>query len=266
MDELSQVQEENVFSDDEIAEEENLFDDSTEDMPVEEETPQPEAEALPEEPFLKVTYDKQERGLTRDEAKDFAEKGMNYDRMRDKYNGLYGQLERLANLNSMSVDDYLSRLNDTQFDYMVNKEFKKLRDDYPNDSDEVLQEIAQRRINESLTRREQTIAQREQGEADAQQAFIQQQIDKFMDEYPEFRNQGPEALDPKVFEYARRGYTLLEAYNKWSREQAELSRPAEEAKAKISAKNEENRKKSLGNTTNAGKVESDDFLNGFLNG
>jgi hypothetical protein len=83
-----------------------------------------------------------------------------------------------------------------------------------------------------------------------------------MEEYPEFKTKGPDALDPKVFEFVKQGYTLLEAYNKFQRMNAQKSNA--EANAKVNQLNEENKKKSLGNITNAGKTEADDFMNGFL--
>lgn len=229
----------------------------TEDQPVEE----PEIEAKPEEPFLKIQYDKQEYGLSREEAKDLAEKGKNYDRMRDKYNNLYESLDKLAKLNDLSVDDYLGRLNSTQFDYMVNKEFEKLKEKDPNASDEILMEIAQRRVNESVDLRQKKAEEDQSKEADAQFAKLQKEVEMFMEEYPEYREQGPEVLDPMVFNYVDQGYTLLEAYNKWLRNNPEVK-----AKEQASKLNETNKKRSLGSTTNAGKQEYDDFLSGFMNG
>ena len=97
-----------------------------------------------------------------------------------------------------------------------------------------------------------------QEQADAQQMQAQKQIDIFMKEYPEFKDKGPEVLDPKVFEYVKEGYTLLEAYNKYQRESI-----ANDAKVKASKLNEENKKKALGNTSTAGSAEEDAFLSGF---
>ena len=208
-----------------------------------------------EEPFLKIQYDKQEYGLTRDEAKELAQKGKNYDRMMDKYNNLHSQLEQLASMNNMSVDDYLGSLNNVQFDYMVDAELEHLKEQYPNDSDEALREIAEARVNNNLNLREQSIAEQTQNEADEREQRVQQEVDKFLNEYPEFRSKTADDIDPQVYELVRNGYTLLEAYNKWSRENSE---------ARASRLNEENKRRSLGSTSNAGRVESDDFLNGFL--
>ena len=169
-------------------------------------------------------------------------------------------------MNGLNVGEYLNQLNTTQFNYEVSKEMDNLRNDpkYENLSDEVLEELASNRVTESINLRDHNYEEQIKGEADAQQAKVQHELDMFLTEYPEFREKGPEAVDPKVFEYTKQGYTLLEAYNKWSREQA--NSPQNQTLEKTRALNEENKKKSLGNTTNAGKTEADDFLNGFLNG
>lgn len=270
MTELNQVQEditndvtETAVEDDSVG----LFDDYVEeDTPAETteevETSEPVAEETTEatNPFaLNIKYNGEEMTLSEDEARTLAQKGMNYDRF-------YEPIERLARLNGMTVGDYLNRLNDTQVQYEVSKEVQNLKNDpkYEGVSDEILEEIANSRVMENINLRDRKFEEQIRGEADAQQAKVQRDIDMFMDEYPEFRNKGPEALDPKVFDYVRKGYTLLEAYNKWSIEQSNT--PQALAKQKNSQLNEENKKKSLGNTTNAGSTEVDDFLKGFLEG
>ena len=271
--ELNQVQETEVLENGN--DDENLFDDIPEettegdeetneinDESVTDETDSTDestTEETSETPFgLKIKYNGEEMNLDEEQARTLAQKGMNYDRF-------YEPIERLARLNNMSVGDYLNRLNETQFQYEVSKEIDNLRNDpkYDNVSDEVLEEIATNRVNENISLRDQNYEDTQREQADAQQARVQRDIDLFFQEYPEFKNKGPEALDSKVFDYVKQGYTLLEAYNKWSREQVN---PQALAKEKANKLNEENKKKSLGNTTNAGSVESDDFLNGFLKG
>ena len=253
MEELNQVQETN---------EEGLFDDFTEET-VEEPTASEESnEVAPEEPnssFLNVKFNGEEMGLSEDEARTLAQKGMNYDRF-------YEPIERLARLNGLSVGEYLNRLNDTQVQYEVSKTIEELKQNpkYEGVSDEVLEEIANSRVQEQIGQQDHQFQQEQQGIADAEQARVKREVDMFLREYPEFKNQGPEALDPKVYDYVKQGYTLLEAYNKFSKEQANSAEA--QAKQKTSKLNEENKKKSLGNTTSAGNVESDDFLSGFLNG
>lgn len=249
---------------------ENLFDDyEVEDTPVEpteeetnEETNTEVEETPQQEPYgLKIKYNGEEKVLDEETARTLAQKGMNYDRF-------YEPIERLARLNNMSVGDYVNRLNETQIQYEISKEINALKQNpkYENVSDEVLEEIANNRVMESIGQQDHNYEEQQREIADAQQAQVQKDIDKFMEEYPEFKNKGPEALDPQVFDFVKQGYTLLEAYNKWSRLQANINKPQLDAKEKTSRLNEENKKKSLGNTTNAGSVEVDDFLSGFLEG
>ena len=275
MEELNQVQDvvtegnENVESTDElvIKDDEGLFDDWSEsdDTPVEEETTETDnqVEETPIEstsPYeLKIKFNGEEKSLNEEEARILAQKGMNYDRF-------YEPLERLARQNNMSVGDFINSLNETQMQYEVAKEVEALREDpkYEGVSDEVLEEIATNRVNENVYLQDKNYEESQREIADAQQAQIKNEVDKFLDEYPEFKDKGADSLDPQVFEYVKQGYTLLEAFNKWSRQQA--NKPQEIAKEKNSKLNEENKERSLGNTTNAGSTEVDNFMSGFLNG
>jgi len=249
-----QTEELNVSSD-----EENLFD----DYEAEETTETPEESTETEEstdskevsnPFgLKVTYNGEEQTLNEDDARSFAQKGMNYDK-------IYEPLQRLTRMHGLgSVGELLNMLNDTEVQYQISNEMDRMREDpkYADVSDEILEEIATAKVNENISNQDYEFENAQREQADAESVRLQRDIDKFFNEYPEYREKGPDSIDPKVYDYVKQGYTLLEAYQKWSREN-----PQE----KISKLNEENKKKSLGNTTNAGKVENDDFLKGFLNG
>ena len=262
MEELNQVQDENVFADESIREDENLFDDWAEETteteseePTEETTEK--AEEAVENPFgLDVVYNGEQKTLNKEEATTYAQKGMNYDK-------IYTPLERLARMNNMSVSDFLNQLNETQIQFEVSKEVDRMRENpkYEGVSDEVLEEIAHNHVMENVSLQDKNYEEDQRAQADAQQEMIKRDVDKFIKEYPEFKGEGSKDLDPKVFEYVREGYTLLEAYNKFQREN-----PVNQATAKASKQNEENKKRSLGNTTNVGKVEADDFLSGFLKG
>lgn len=245
LEESNQIPEtENVFSD--VAEE-NLFEDVAEETPEVTETETPD-------PFgLKVTYNGEEQTLNEDDARTYAQKGMNYDK-------IYEPLQRLTRMHGLnSVGELLNMLNDTEVQYQISNEVEKMKEDpkYEGVSDEILEEIATAKVNDSISDSDRKWEESQKEVADAESARIQRDIDKFFNEYPEFKEKGPESLDPKVFEYTKQGYTLLEAYNKFLRETPQ---------AKASKLNEENKKKSLGNTTNSGSVDADDFLSGFLNG
>jgi len=255
MEELNQVptEELNVSSDDE-----NLFDDyeadSTNETSEESSETQEEPTSQESNPFgLKVTYNGEEQTLNEEDARSFAQKGMNYDK-------IYEPLERLTRMHGLnSVGELLNMLNDTEIQYQISNEVEAMREDpkYEGVSDEILEEIATAKVNETISQSDRDYQNSIRETADAQNEQIQRDIDKFFNEYPEFRDKGPDTLDPKVFEYVKQGYTLLEAYNKWSKESPQ---------AKASKMNEENKKKSLGNTTNASGSDVDDFMSGFLKG
>lgn len=244
--------------------EEGLFDDYVPEETAEEtvepaEEPTTEeapAEELPKS-FLNIKFNGEEKSLTEEEARTLAQKGMNYDRF-------YEPIERLARMNNMSVGDYVNQLNDTQFQYELSKQMDELREDpkYENVNDEVLEEIAKTRVENLIGERDKFYADQQKEQADAQAEAVKRDVDKFLEEYPEYKDKGPDALDPKVFEYTQKGYTLLEAYNKFQRESVKQSQI--EAQAKASKLNEENKKKSLGSTTNAGSTDSDPFLKGLF--
>lgn len=243
--------EENVFSDVE-PEEENLFEEEAEDTT--ETLEETDEGKTPENPFgLKVTYNGEEQTLNEEDARSYAQKGMNYDK-------IYEPLQRLTRMHGLnSVGELLNMLNDTEIQYQIANEVEAMKEDpkYADVSDEILEEIAAAKVNESISDSDRKFEESQKEAADAESARVQRDIEKFFNEYPEFRDKGPEALDPKVFDYTKEGYTLLEAYNKWLREAPQQ---------KASKLNEANKKKSLGNTTNSGSVESDDFLSGFLKG
>lgn len=247
---------EGLFDDYEPTSEE-LTESSEESIEPQEEPTEEPVENPVEEPYgLKIKFNGEERTLTEEEARTLSQKGLNYDRF-------YEPIERLARMNNMSVGDYINQLNDTQVQYEVEKEKDNLRNDpkYENVDEEILEEIAQNRVNKTIGERDQVYAGQTKQQADAEQAKLQRELDHFFDEYPEFRDKGPDSLDPKVFEFVRDGYTLLEAYNKFQRMNVQKSQA--EAKAKVSRLNEDNKKKSLGNMTNIGSVEADSFLDGL---
>jgi hypothetical protein len=244
---------------------ENLFDDyeptseeSTETVeePTEESSETPEVAETPWE--LDVKFNGEERILGKDEARILAQKGMNYDRF-------YEPLERLARANNMSVGDYMKQLESTQSQYELEQEMENLRNDpkYENVSDEVLEEIAQNRVKDFNGQREQYFQEQTQKQNDLEQQRVQREVDMFLEEYPEFKDKDPNTLDPKVYDFVRQGYTLLEAYNKFQR--LNTAKSQAESKAKVNELNETNKRKALGNTTNAGSSQEDAFLSGFLN-
>jgi len=254
--EVAVAEEDDFFSDLTFDDDGNL----TEGMPAEEEN-QPEEEAKPEAPFLSIKYDKQDVNLTREEAIDLAEKGKNYERLRDKYNYLNDRISALSSRNGMNNDDFLKSLEDVQTEHEINLELNEIKKAYPDADLALLKELAKSRVENKRALGIQNAQREQQEQADAQTLEIKRQLNLFKQEYP---NLEPDKLDKKVYEYVKGGYTLLEAYSKWARDEGAKSKPAEDTKAKINQINEENKKRSLGNISNTGDVDADnDFFKAF---
>lgn len=254
---VDETTEDDFFADSDFGENDEEFDEeeTTEVEPVKEETPDTTEKKVEEpKPFsLHVKYNGEEKDLGEEEARTLAQKGMNYDHF-------YEPLQKLARLNGLSVGDYINKLSDTQTAYEVDRELSELREQYPGTPDEVLNELAQKRVSENQNLQFQRMEQEAKGNEDAVLAEAKRQTEIFKKEYP---NLNPNDLDEGVFQFVDQGYSLLEAYNKWSKIQEDKNRPIVEAKQKVDKLNEENKKKSYGSTTNAGSDEPDDFFKGL---
>ena len=267
-------------------EEEGFFDDFTEDDVIpasteEDQSPETEvnetraekepqvAESAQDSPFLEIVYNKEAKGLTKDEAIELAQKGMNYDKVFSSYSLLkqnepiLNDLIRLAEVNNMSVEDYVNSLNEVQKEFDINQEIEALKQKYPGSDDSALRELATLQVKERNANKSKSIEESKRATADARRNEISRQLDIFNQRYPDL---DPQKLDKGVYSLMANGYTLLEAYESVEAEKRSAIEQERQSKEKISRQNEENRKKSLGNTTNMGSVESDDFLEGFLNG
>lgn len=269
MDELNQVQTTSV--EEPSNEVENLFDglnfeeSSNESTPTEDENSNVETQDSSEEaiesaneskPFsLHVKYNGEEKDLGEEEARTLAQKGMNYD-------NIYEPLQRLASMHNIPVGEYLNKLFDTETEISVGEEMDSLREQYPSTPEEILKELAEKRVMENQNLQQRRFEDETKTKKEALSAEVERQVGIFKKEYP---NLEPSGLDPEVYKYVEQGYSLLEAYNKWNKIQDEKNRPAIEAKEKSDKLNEENKKKSLGNITNAGDEsgEYNDFFKGM---
>lgn len=260
--------EESLFDDVDEVEEESLFDDQEDEETVEE-TEEPEGtptegkeeETTEEEPFMVVRYNKEDKKLSREEAITMAQKGMNYDKVHGQYNGLFNQINGLAQMNGMDVESYLNSLNEMQVNYAVEQELKSLKQKYPNSDDELLREIANKHVNERLEQNKAQVAQSQNSEVEMQQKEIERQVSIFEKRYPDVDLQ---KLDQEVFNLVDEGYTLLEAYQIHLENQRKANEKVKEKNQEIKRINEKNKKKSFGNIGTNESSNSDDFISGFM--
>lgn len=264
--ELNQVQD---MTDNEPVEveEEGLFDNILTDLekPAEEETSVEEvvetAEEVVEkeepETFLEIKYNKEPRNLTKDEAIELAQKGMNYDNILGKYNALkdnesmFEELNRLAKLNNLSLNDYVKNLSDVQEHFELNKEIEALKEKYPESDDSLIEELARTH----LMTRENLESAKKQEQENAQKQEIEKWLDKFSSRYPDV---DPSKLDKSVYDKIKEGYTLMEAYDIYLDGIKKEEDKKAESLETIKKINDENKAKSLGNIGNQENASESD--------
>lgn len=97
------VETEDVEEEVDTIEGENTEEESTNSENVE----NPESEEL--KPFMNVKYNKEDRGLSQEEAQLYAQKGMNYDKIHDKLSTYETAINSLAGMQGMTADQWLEQ-------------------------------------------------------------------------------------------------------------------------------------------------------------
>lgn len=261
--ELNQVQtnDDDLFSD--IIDENETFEDNAESSDEIEDTPVEEqvSEQTEETPFLEVVYNKEKKGLSKEEALTFAQKGMNYDKMVERFNSLNAPLEELARMNNMNVNDFLNHLGQTQMQFEVSTTFNKLKEQYPNSDEELLKKLAENEVNRRINVQAQQMETQKHEQEDAQRQKALHDVELFKKEFPDVDYSN---LPSQVYEDIKSGHTLLSAYYKYQNSQNSEHIKQLEANAEIKKKNEANKNRSFGQTTNVGGGEHDPFLDGLF--
>lgn len=255
-------------STEELDKTDTVDDDANEDNHIEEAV---QESTENDDAFITVKFNKQDRNLSKEEAINLAQKGLNYDRIYPNYekmNKNYGQFEsvhgkinELAERNGMSIDDYLDSLSNMQREFAVSQELQALQAQYPDVDKDVLNELAQSRADHKLSQAQAKAAQQNEQMADARRDDIEKQLIKFEKHYPDV---DAASLDDSVYAMMDEGYTLLEAYNEFLSKQNSLKDTEKIRQEEVAQKNLTNKKKSLGNIGTNGSSEKDDFLSGFL--
>ena len=261
------------------ADEDSLFDDEdlTEyqgDSESEEETATPQQdetddqrqetkEEMPEnKPILAVKYDGVEKQLTEAEARELAQKGMNYDRIKQRY-------DELANSEELTLLDQLAKeagvSNRTEFvktlaqysqHNAVNQYVEQLKQQHPDTDESVLRELAETKLRQQQKEQEeQRLNTQQQAEKQQKEAFGAQ-YNAFITEYP---NVDPAKLPDEVIQSMAAGETMLSAYRGYELKQLRAEKAAAEA-------NQKNKNKALGSVKdgNLGDEKPDPILEGFL--
>lgn len=190
-----------------------------------------------------------------------AQKGLDYDRIRGKYDEskpvmeLFGSFARQA---GMSIPDYVSfiRTQAKQASGMSEAEARRTV------------ELEDREA--AVSAKEAVEAQRQNGANQAAQARAAAEARRNAD-IAEFQRLFPDAAkDPKaipqeVWTAVRSGMSLVSAYSKYAVDQANAARQAAEQKAAASAQNQQNASRSTGSMQSAGEPRGskDPFMEGW---
>ena len=190
-----------------------------------------------------------------------AQKGMDYDRIRGKYDEskpvmeLVGSFARQA---GMSITDYVSylRTQAKQATGMSEAEAKRA--------------VALEDREAAVSAREAEEAQRQSGANQAAQAKAaadarrSADIAEFQKLFPDAAKD-PKAIPQEVWANVQSGMTLVSAYSKYAVEQANAARQAAEQKASAASQNQANASRATGSMASAGENtgSKDPFLAGW---
>ena len=190
-----------------------------------------------------------------------AQKGLDYDRIRGKYDEskpvmeLFGSFAKQA---GMSIPDYVSfiRTQAKQASGMSEAEARRTV------------ELEDREA--AVSAKEAVEAQRQNGANQAAQARAAAEarrnadIAEFQKLFPDAAKD-PKAIPQEVWAAVRSGMSLVSAYSKYAVDQANAARQAAEQKAAASAQNQQNASRSTGSMQSAGEPRGskDPFMEGW---
>ena len=229
---------------------------TTEEETPKEETPPAEVQTKPEEPKTwRLRHLDEEKMVNEQEMTALAQKGLDYDRIREKYDESKPVMDLFRNFAKqagMTVPDYVTYLR---------TQAKKAGG--MNDAD------AKRAVE--LEDREAAVAEKEQQQKEVQKTKDDAEerrkadIAEFQKTFPDAARE-PNKIPQTVWDNVRSGMSLVAAYAKFQVEQAQKA--AEEAKQQAAAQvqNQKNASRSTGSMKSAGEdtKEKDPFLDGFF--
>lgn len=162
----------------------------------------------PSQPFLQVKFNKQDIPLTQEQALEYAQKGMNYDKVYSKYEELSNSkslkyMERVAQANNMSIDELVDYLE-------VQEQERQVRDLVEQNLPE---EVAKELIESRKFREQQQKQQKQIQDQKAHEAYQNMIIDEFVKAYPDIK---PEQIPDEVWQsYSEGNGTLKQCYTEY---------------------------------------------------
>lgn len=157
---------------------------------------------------LRVKYNKEDRELTVDEAREYAQKGLNYDKVvseRDsiKNSKAYKRLERAAKDKGMTIDEYS--------DYLDNQEgITQVKNKYKIDDDEKAQEIYQGEKAKKIVNEQQEAEDKAKLEKEKSKKEVSELYAYYKDTYG--KELTTDDIPQAVYDLSAQGMTLTEAF------------------------------------------------------
>jgi len=241
--------------------------DQTEDKqekPVEEVPPDKPAET----DQFKLKYLGEEKTVTRDEAVVLAQKGMDYDRIRSKFDALSDEsaknsesvafLQELAQKQGLSVPDLIDQIR-----------AKDISDKEQVDMSVALGRVKNLRTERQLEAEKEKLTEKhklettEQAEKQATEQKRKQDISDFVKTYPDVKDF--KTIPQDVWKAVQGGETLVSAYTRY--ENKRLSGELEKLNKALEAErqNTKNKTRATGSQTTTGKAKYEDEIDKYWN-
>ena len=234
--------------------------------PAEDKPAEGEPENKPAEEEFELKFNKETRKVGRQEMIDWAQKGLNHDRMQQqrdqfrterdelaKYKEENGSLLELlgtvAQQSNMQPVDFLNAMRDN---LLVSKGMSR----------ETAKERIAREDAEKKIKSEAAAQQQKQDQENAEKQRRERDIQDFLRIYGKV---DAKSIPQEVWKEANETGSLVAAYGRYQNQQLQKQIKDLETKLAAKDKNEENRKKTVGSMKSDGNGDQDDdFLSGFM--
>ena len=234
------------------------------DQPTEEPEAEQQPEAEPEEEGqqdeaadqrFELKHLDEIRSVNREEVIALAQKGMDYDRIRERYDAAKPQIEWYEkNADTVRWLEEMAKEQGMTLGEMV---------------DETRAEIMARNTNQSVSVCRGIVAnERKALELEAQKKAISTESDSkarmeadvqaFVKAYPDAAKD-PSGLPAEVWDAVHQGETLVNAYRAWENKQLRAQLEKQKTEAQRKAQEQKNKARSTGSQTSAGKADIDAF-------
>lgn len=225
----------------------------------------PEAEAKPDQAFELKHLD-EVRTVGRDEVIELAQKGMDYDRVREKYDAAKESIEWYSkNGDSVRWLEEIAKEQGMTFEELVDSTRAQIMANRTNQSLAVCKGIVANE-RKALQLEAQKKAIEAKGADGDKKAKMDADLKAFQSAYPEqFKN--PDGIPKEVWDAVHQGETLVNAYRAWENKQLKEQLAKEKAEAEKRKQEQKNKARSTGSQASAGKQsEMDEFDRAWYDG